>query len=77
MKVPVLKELIEDNAMTFDELWRLDLERKSGVDSAAKEREVVRSVTAPDAPDEAEVNRFLEWLEKSLMIDNSDGTSVR
>jgi len=77
VKVPVLKELIEDNAMTFDELWRLDLERKSGVDSAAKEREVVRSVTAPDAPDEAEVNRFLEWLEKSLMIDNSDGTSVR
>ena len=77
MKVPVLKELIEDNAMTFDELWRLDLERKSGVDSAAKEREVVRSVTAPDAPDEAEVNRFLEWLEKSLMIDNSDGASVR
>jgi hypothetical protein len=63
--------------MTFDELWRLDLERKSGVDSAAKEREVVRSVTAPDAPDEAEVNRFLEWLEKSLMIDNSDGASVR
>ena len=77
MKVPVLKELIEDNAMTFDELWRLDLERKSGVDSAAKEREVVRSVTAPDAPDEAEVNRFLEWLEKSLMIDNTDGASVR
>jgi len=77
MKVPVLKELIEDNAMTFDELWRLDLERKSGIDSAAKEREVVRSDTAPDAPDEAEVNRFLEWLEKSLMIDNSDGTSVR
>jgi hypothetical protein len=77
VKVPVLKELIEDNAMTFDELWRLDLERKSGVDSAAKEREVVRSDTAPDAADEAEVNRFLEWLEKSLMIDNSDGTSVR
>ena len=63
--------------MTFDELWRLDLERKSGIDSAAKEREVVRSDTAPDAADEAEVNRFLEWLEKSLMIDNSDGTSVR
>jgi hypothetical protein len=46
--------------MTFDELWRSDLARRSGSDPAV-------SPSAPEDVDEAEVSRFLEWLEKTLV----------
>ena len=46
--------------MTFDELWRLDLAQRSGPDPAV-------SGSMPDVVDEAEVTRFLEWLEKTLV----------
>jgi hypothetical protein len=46
--------------MTFDELWRADLARRSGCDPAAPGR--------PDEVDEAEVTRFLQWLEKTLEV---------
>lgn len=50
--------------MTFDELWRLDLARSRGhIDPA------------PDQPDEAEVNRFLAWLEKNSLFDSSDNVT--
>jgi len=45
--------------MTFDELWRSDLARRSGSDPAV-------SGPTPDEVDEAEVTRFLEWLEKNM-----------
>jgi hypothetical protein len=64
--------------MTFDELWRLDLWRRPGADPTAARREVERfDNPALDDPDEAEVSRFIEWLEKSLMSGHSDGLSVR
>jgi hypothetical protein len=46
--------------MTFDELWRSDLARRSGSDPAT-------SASAPEDVDQAEVTRFLEWLEKTLV----------
>ena len=46
--------------MTFDELWRSDLARRPGPDPAI-------SSEPPDLVDEAEVTRFLEWLEKTLV----------
>jgi hypothetical protein len=46
--------------MTFDEIWRSALERRSGSDPAA-------SAPATEDVDETEVTRFLEWLEKTLV----------
>jgi hypothetical protein len=59
--------------MTFDELWRRDLARRSGSDSVDKRRGIERfdnpalAGPASDTVDEAEMNRFLDWLEKSLL----------
>jgi hypothetical protein len=53
--------------MTFDELWRSDLARKSGACENA-----AFAAPGPDFPDEAEVDRVLEWLERSLISGDSD-----
>ena len=54
--------------MTFDELWRLNLARRSGSAPSEQRVEVGQHDDAASAvADEAEVNRFLEWLEQSLV----------
>jgi hypothetical protein len=63
--------------MTFDELWRWNLPRKDRVSSSTDsqaEASFVRDAAAGDSAfedlDETEMNRFLEWLERTLLIDN-------
>jgi hypothetical protein len=69
--------------MTFDELWRLDLARKRALtDSVDKSKEVepfedpASSGSPLDHLDEGEVNRFLEWLEESLLSADSNEHSI-
>jgi hypothetical protein len=49
--------------MTFDELWRLNLVETDKVKYPARRDAPTLS---PDDPDEAEVNRFLDWLEQTV-----------
>jgi len=66
--------------MTFDELWRRNLPRKDpdipSPDSQG-EASFFRDPAFGDSDfenlDEAEVNRFLEWLEETPMIDDLGG----
>lgn len=59
--------------MTFDELWRLDLEQPRAVtDSGGEEEgdlfdERNSGHPALDELDDEEVSRFLEWLEMNLL----------
>ena len=60
--------------MTFDELWRLDLARQRALTNSIDKAEeielfddAVSNCSALDPPDDGEVNRFLEWLEQSLL----------
>jgi hypothetical protein len=69
--------------MTFDELWRLDLARRRALtDSVDKAEEVelfddrASSVSALDDLDEEEVNRFVEWLEETLLSTDSNERSI-
>ena len=64
--------------MTFDELFRADLAlERAFIDSTENAEEIKlvdnarSSDLVPDHPDEAEVNRFLEWLEESLLSRNA------
>jgi hypothetical protein len=59
--------------MTFDELWRRDPRRKRALLSSTgepQEAELCEGAPVNGSvfidPDEAEVNRFLDWLEKNL-----------
>jgi hypothetical protein len=61
--------------MTFDELWRLDLARqheeadspaKTGLDDSGK---FPFPAARSDVPDEAEVDRYLQWLEEGFLQD--------
>ena len=63
--------------MTFDELWRRNLPRKDPVISsigseaeASSFRDPAFGESALEDPDETEMNRFLEWLEGTLLIDD-------
>ena len=63
--------------MTFDELWRRNLPRQdpdiSSIDSvveASSFRDPAFGESALDDLDETEMNRFLEWLEGTLLIDD-------
>ena len=63
--------------MTFDELWRRSLPRKdpviSSIDSQAEAsffRDPAFGESAFEDLDETEMNRFLEWLEGTLLIDD-------
>lgn len=63
--------------MTFDDLWRRNLSRKdpviSSTDSQADAsfaRDPVFGESALEDPDETEMNRFLERLEGTLLIDD-------
>ena len=63
--------------MTFDELWRRNLARKDPVISSTDNqagaplfRDPGFSELALETLDETEVNRFLEWLEGTLLIDD-------
>jgi hypothetical protein len=67
--------------MTFDELWRRNLLRKDPVissgDSASDRQAESSSFRDPafgesafEDLDETEMNRFLEWLEGTLLIDD-------
>ena len=63
--------------MTFDELWRRNLPRKdpdiSSIGSEAEAsfvRDPAFGESALEDLDETEMNRFLEWLEGTLSIDD-------
>jgi hypothetical protein len=63
--------------MTFDQLWRQNLPRKepviSSTDSQAEDsffRDSAFGDSAFEDMDETEMNRFLEWLEVTLLIDD-------
>jgi hypothetical protein len=63
--------------MTFDELWRRNLSRKdpdvSSIGSEAEAssfRDPAFGESAFEDLDETEMNRFLEWLEGTLLIDD-------
>jgi len=60
--------------MTFDELWRANLSEKrivtnseSNVPDIDLPGARMETDAATDQPSEAEVNRFIEWLEKSIL----------
>ena len=62
--------------MTFDELWRRNLPRKDPVTSSTEDqaeasffRDPAFGELAFEDPDETEMDRFLEWLEGTLRID--------
>jgi hypothetical protein len=62
--------------MTFDELWRRDLRRKDPLlcSNETPDEADVFEASAETAfvfidPDRAEINRYLNWLEKSLLLD--------
>ena len=63
--------------MTFDELWRRNLARNdTDISSTGSEtepsfgRDPAFGESALEDPDETETNRFLEWLEGTLLIDD-------
>jgi len=56
--------LIEDNVMTLDELWRRNLQHGSIDDPVL------------DKLDEAEMDRFLERVEKSLMLHKREDDTI-
>lgn len=63
--------------MTFDELWRQNLPRKDPVISSIDSQAEVPLFSDPtfagsafEHLDEPEMNRFLEWLEGTLLIDD-------
>jgi uncharacterized protein YegL len=65
--------------MTFDELWRLELAGKRRFKYSIDEPAEKPSIDGPgssdfafDDLDETDMNRFLEWLETSLLSDSSE-----
>jgi hypothetical protein len=59
--------------MTFDELWRKDLDRVASATGSRAKAEETDAFTvskssdfALDQLDEDELDRYLQWLEKSL-----------
>jgi hypothetical protein len=71
------KSRARSSSMTFDELWRRNLPSKDPVvslsDSQAEGssfRDPVSGESAFEDLDEPEMNRFLEWLEGTLLIDD-------
>jgi hypothetical protein len=70
--------------MTFNELWRRSLRRKSDHECSIDtpqgadvlNGEAVNSSPFSD-PDQAEINRYLDWLEKSLLSGEAGEHSVR
>ena len=63
--------------MTFDELWGQNLARKNPVISSTESqaegssfRDPAFGESALGGLDETEMNRFLEWLEGTLLIDD-------
>ena len=63
--------------MTFDKLWRRNLPRKdpviSSIDSQAEAsplRDPAFGESVLEDLDETEINRFFEWLEGTLLIDD-------
>ena len=65
--------------MTFDELWRQNLPRKDPVSSSSDSQAEAPHFRDPASGesefedlDETEMNRFLEWLEGTLLIDDAD-----
>ena len=58
--------------MTFDELWRKNLLRKDPVipSSDSPAEDLAFGESALEDLDETEMNRFLEWLEGTLLIDD-------
>ena len=63
--------------MTFDELWRRNLPRKDPVISSTDSQAEASFVSDPafgesafENPDRTEIERFLEWLEGTLLIDD-------
>jgi hypothetical protein len=69
----LLARAFEEVVMNFDELWRANLARKPGTPNAIEPSrnniKVIDPVPADltvDDPDRSEINRFLDWLERTL-----------
>ena len=63
--------------MTFDELWRQNFRSKNPVNSSTDSHPEVSSFRDPafgesglEDPNETKMNRFFEWLEGTLLIDD-------
>ena len=69
--------------MSFDELWRLNAGEEPMLGDSVVDTErsglsdgSIYDSYALDDLDEAEVCRFLKWLEESLMFNSPDGHST-